>query len=365
MSGAQSISTRRAYGVQRVCRVWHCARSSVYARRQATPSPAPCRRRGPVGAAPDDVLVAHVRRVLEASPFHGEGYRKVWAKLRVEGRRTSKERVRRLMREHDLQAPQRAGHAHGPKAHDGTITTEAPDVMWGTDMTATVTVAEGPAFVFVAVDHCTAECIGLHAAKRGTRFEALEPIRQGIRERFGGIGDGVARGLWLRHDHGSELLGRRFSTGGRVLRYPKFPELRAGVRRQRRRGALHPHAEGESVVGAELRDHRGTPPGLARVQADIQRTVDAGRNTTIEAPPRCDATSSGWTRQRRSEYRQTTVQEPWGSTMGRDPIGACCTHGPSQSCPPTRASSGRNPRRPPRDQPHAHAARSAEGDRRR
>ena len=119
MSGAQSISTRRAYGVERVCRVWHCARSSVYARRQATPSPAPCRRRGPVGAAPDDVLVAHVRRVLEASPFHGEGYRKVWAKLRVEGRRTSKERVRRLMREHDLQAPQRAGHAPGRRRTTG------------------------------------------------------------------------------------------------------------------------------------------------------------------------------------------------------------------------------------------------------
>ena len=142
MSGAQSISTRRAYGVQRVCRVWHRARSSVYARRQATWSPALCRRRGPIGAAPDDVLVAHLRRVLEASPFYGEGYRKAWAKLRVEGVRTSKERVRRLMREHDLQAPQRTGHAHGPKAHDGTITTEAPDVMWGTDMTATVTVAE-------------------------------------------------------------------------------------------------------------------------------------------------------------------------------------------------------------------------------
>ena len=274
MSGAQSISTRRAYGVQRVCRVWHCARSSVYARRQATPSPAPCRRRGPVGAAPDDVLVAHVRRVLEASPFHGEGYRKVWAKLRVEGRRTSKERVRRLMREHDLQAPQRAGHAHGPTAHDGTITTEAPDVMWGTDMTATVTVAEGPAFVFVAVDHCTAECIGLHAAKRGTRFEALEPIRQGIRDASGASATAWPVGCGCVTTTGR--LGRRFSTGGRVLRHRKFPELRAGARRQRRRGALHPHAEGESVVGAELRDHRGTPPGLACVQADIQRTVDAG-----------------------------------------------------------------------------------------
>ena len=115
--------------MQRVCRVWHRARSSVYARRQATTSPC---RRGPVGAAPDDVLVGHIGRMLEASPFHGEGYRKAWAKLRVEGIRTSQERVRRLMREHDLQAPHRVGHAHGPKAHDGTITTEAPDVMWGT-----------------------------------------------------------------------------------------------------------------------------------------------------------------------------------------------------------------------------------------
>ena len=210
MRGAQSISTRRAYGVQRVCRVWHCARSSVYARRQATRASAPGRRRGPMGAAPDDVLVGHIRRVLEASPFHGEGYRKAWAKLRVEGVRTSKERVRRLMREHALQAPQRAGHAHGPKAHDGTITTEAPDVMWGTDMTATVTGAEGAAFVFVAVDHCATECIGLHAAKRGNRFEALEPIRQGIRERFGGISEGVAQGLRLRHDHGSNYLADDF-----------------------------------------------------------------------------------------------------------------------------------------------------------
>ena len=203
------VMGRRAYGVQRVCRVWGRARSSVYVRRHATRSRA-SRRRGPVGAATDEVLVGHIRRVLEASPFHGEGYRKAWAKLRVERIRTSQERVRRLMREHGLQAPYRAGHAHGPKAHGGTITTAAPDVMWGTDMTSTVTVGEGATCVFVAVDHCTTECIGLHAAKRGTRFEALEPIRQGVRERFGPISDGVARGLRLRHDHGSNYLADDF-----------------------------------------------------------------------------------------------------------------------------------------------------------
>ena len=231
MSGAQSISTRRAYGVQRVCRVWHCARSSVYARRQATPSPAPCH----------DVLVAHVRRVLEASPFHGEGYRKVWAKLRVEGRRTSKERVRRLMREHDLQAPQRAGHAHGPKAHDGTITTEAPDVMWGTDMTATVTVAEGPAFVFVAVDHCTAECIGLHAAKRGTRFEAL-PIRQGIRERFGGTAKAWPVGCGCVTTTGRTTWPTIFNRRSRSSA-SKVPRASCGSPKATA-SPLHPHAEG-------------------------------------------------------------------------------------------------------------------------
>jgi hypothetical protein len=41
--------------------------------------------------------------------------------------------------------------------------------------------------VFVAVDHCSAECVGIHAALCGTRHEALEPIRQGVTERFGGV----------------------------------------------------------------------------------------------------------------------------------------------------------------------------------
>jgi transposase InsO family protein len=210
MSQACSISVRRAYGLQRLCRVWEQSRSTVYARRSRSERSASLRRRGPLGAGSDEELVSQMRRVLEASPFHGEGYRKVWAKLRCAGIRTSKERVRRLMREHGLQAPHRVGHPHGPRAHDGTITTESPNAMWGTDMTTTVTVGEGQAFVFVAVDHCTTECIGLHASRSGSRFEALEPIRQGVREYFGGFAEGIADGLALRHDHGSNYLADDF-----------------------------------------------------------------------------------------------------------------------------------------------------------
>ena len=38
-------------------------------------------------------------------------------------------------------------------------------------------------------------------------------------------------------------------------------------------------------MGAELRDHRRPPPGLARVQADVQRTVDAGEVRLSESSP--------------------------------------------------------------------------------
>lgn len=40
----------------------------------------------------------------------------------------------------------------------------------------------------------------------GTRFEALEPIRQGVREHFGGFSSQVAAGLILRHDHGTQNM---------------------------------------------------------------------------------------------------------------------------------------------------------------
>jgi putative transposase len=78
---------------------------------------------------PDDDLVDAIRDLLVQDPFHGEGYRKIWARLRFAGIRTSKRRVLRLTGEHGLQAPGRVGHPRGPRAHDGTIRTERVDLM--------------------------------------------------------------------------------------------------------------------------------------------------------------------------------------------------------------------------------------------
>ena len=56
----------------------------------------------------------------------------------------------------------------------------------------------------MAVDHFAADGVGSQAAKHGTRFEAVEPMRQGVRAHCGAFGQDVAHGVMLRHDHGRQ-----------------------------------------------------------------------------------------------------------------------------------------------------------------
>ena len=122
MSRASSPNSGRPYGLARVCRVWRVARASVYRHRRPPPTERP-RRPGPVGPMPDAALVEAIRAVLAASPFHGEGHRKVWARLRHAGVRTSKRRVLRLMGAHGLLAPR--GSAR-PEARAPTTAASSP-----------------------------------------------------------------------------------------------------------------------------------------------------------------------------------------------------------------------------------------------
>ena len=199
-----------AVTVWRALRV--CGRSRVPAliarsvrRRRSRSAP----RRGPVGACSDAELADHIRRQIAVSRLHGEGYRKLWARLRFAGVRASPRRVRRVMGENGLLAPHRMGRTE-TKPHNGTIVTTKVNEMWGTDMTQTVTVADGRAYVFVAVEHANSEVVGIHASRSASRFEALEPIRQGVHRCFGAIAPGAARGLKLRHDHGSNYMAGDF-----------------------------------------------------------------------------------------------------------------------------------------------------------
>jgi putative transposase len=99
MSRRTSPATDQVYGLQRVTRIWGVSRATVYRHRR--PMELAVRKKpGPLGPMADEALVAAIRQLLEDSPFHGEGYRKLWARLRFSGIRTSRRRVLRLMREH-------------------------------------------------------------------------------------------------------------------------------------------------------------------------------------------------------------------------------------------------------------------------
>jgi putative transposase len=127
------------------------------------------------------------------------------------------------MRQAGLLAPSRVLRVVGLRVHDGTITTDRPNQMWGMDATSTVTVEDGAVTVFIGMDHCTLEGIGIHAAKRATRFEALEPIRQGVRQQFGGVSAGIAAGLQVRHDHGRQYMSNEFQAELRFLGITSSP----------------------------------------------------------------------------------------------------------------------------------------------
>lgn len=269
MSAETSPSTGRRYGVERACGAGGLARSTFYAAKQLGAEPASgegtevegateaaraptlraplaaapdgggagtdgedaraptlcvvgegtevapkaASRRGPKPSISDDLLLEAIRQDIDASPFVGEGYRKVWRRLRRRKDNpvsVSRKRVLRVMREAKLLSPHRLPRRLG-EVHDGHIITDAPNLMWGTDGLRFETVDEGWAWVFVAVEHWNAECVGAHVTKTGDRFAALEPIKQGLERYFGGARKAANNGsLAIRSDHGSQYTSEYF-----------------------------------------------------------------------------------------------------------------------------------------------------------
>ena len=96
MSRMVSPCTGRLFGLIRVCEIWAVSRATVYRhRQQAQLLPIARKRPGPIGATAHAELVLKIERLLRTSPFHDEGYRKVWARLRFEALEPVKQAVGR------------------------------------------------------------------------------------------------------------------------------------------------------------------------------------------------------------------------------------------------------------------------------
>lgn len=203
MSRKTSPSTNKIYGLKRVCVAWEICRSAIYARRKRQGQTTIRSKRGPKPRVSDKEVLNAVRQDLINSPFKGEGHRKVHARIRRNGTIVGKNRVLHIMRNENLLSPYRSPQGE-PNTHDGRITTDQPNEMWGTDAIKINTIEDGMVWGYFAIEHWNAECMGWPVCKYGDAQASLEPIKQGVKRIYGNIQAQVATGLTLREDHGTQ-----------------------------------------------------------------------------------------------------------------------------------------------------------------
>jgi putative transposase len=210
MSQTISPSTSHRYGLERVCHAWDVSRSTFYSRqKRPTSSEDPKRKKpGPKPKINDNELLSMIREDIATTPFKGEGHRKIHARLKRQKAKVGRNRVLDVMKENNLLSPHRGVQVQDP--HDGTIITDAPNLMWCSDGTKILTVEDGWVWVFSVEEHWNAECLGWHVCKVGDRFAALEPVTQAVKKVYGSIGKGIANGLKLRIDNGSQYTSDYF-----------------------------------------------------------------------------------------------------------------------------------------------------------
>ena len=154
--------------------------------------------------------------------------------------------------------------------------------MWATDATQIATVQDGKVWLFGVAEHWNAELLGWHVAKRGTRFEALQAVGMAVRNQFDRVDAGAARGLALRHDHGSNFMSDAFQKQIRSWGIaPSYafvgePQTNGVIER------LFRTLKEQIVYGMDLPDRRRRPRRRSRLRRPLQRRM-ADRE---ERPPK-------------------------------------------------------------------------------
>jgi transposase InsO family protein len=82
--------------------------------------------------------------------------------------------------------------------------------MWGADGAVIPTVEDGNVTVFIVAEHWNGEGLGWHVAKSGNRYAAAEALALAVGHVFGSTRADAARGVSLRHDHGSAFMSGYF-----------------------------------------------------------------------------------------------------------------------------------------------------------
>jgi hypothetical protein len=135
------------------------------------------------------------------------------------------------------------------------------------------TVKNGNVTLFIVAEHWNAEGLGWHVAKHGNRYAAAEALALAVSQVFGSVRADAARGLLLRHDHGSPFMSEYFQN--QLTFFGMTPSF-AFVREPGRR-ALHSNAQGADRLRAHLPGHRGGPRRGQGILRALQPALALGK----------------------------------------------------------------------------------------
>ena len=203
MKVQKSETMKEVFPMNRILAVAELSSAAYYRKKPAGKEKV---RRGPKPKISDEELLVEIRAEILNSVFTDEGYKKIWKRMRKRGIKASGRRVNQLMRDNNLLSVTRPKPDRKVNEHTGTITTELPNRMWGTDGKKFYTMQDGWCWFFGVIDHFNDEIMAWYSAKKGDRFAAMEPLKMAVRKTFGNLDQDVCTGigLFLRTDHGSQ-----------------------------------------------------------------------------------------------------------------------------------------------------------------
>ena len=143
----------------------------------------------PVATADEAEIVARIEAICEE--FEAYGYRRVGAALRHQGIIVNSKKVRRLMREHNLQPRRRKRFvATTDSDHDGPIfpnlakdvTADGPNQLWVADITY-VAIAVGFVYVAVILDAWSRRVVGYAISRSIDARLTIAALKAAIRSR--------------------------------------------------------------------------------------------------------------------------------------------------------------------------------------
>ena len=73
-------------------------------------------------------------------------------------------------------------------------------------------VKDGNVTLFIVAEHWNGEGVGWHVAKQGIRYAAAAALALGVNQVFGSVRADAARGVAVRHDHGSPFMSDYFQN---------------------------------------------------------------------------------------------------------------------------------------------------------